>query len=195
MRRALAASLIVVVAFAVGVSVGRLTAPRTNAAPGKASYPGLSELGATQGQWKAQHEADPRSASRFLPPNRDGSDRFINVTFDGGRVSGFIMRFDAETMDETAAKMVMRGELPGDANLVFDSRKYLATLDIDEQCDLLQFRSTTIETLLSHDRGGVVSVVLWSPGPLGDLRAYDPAGITSINVLAAGTLGEIPDEC
>jgi hypothetical protein len=169
--------------------------PKGSGGPG-ADYLGLSELGATEAQWKARHIPDPiHAGTGFFPRNVNGLDRFINVTLEGGRVSGFIMQFDARTLHETAAKVITRQELPADANLVFDSRKYLGTTDIDEQCDLLQFQSAAIGTLFAQDRKGIVSVVVWSPTPQGLLSTYDPASITSINILATGTLGEIPVEC
>jgi len=107
-------------AFAVGFGVGRLTVQRGPGSPGGADYAGLSELGATELQWRAQHAPDPGDAtSTFLPRNLDGMDRFINVSFEGGRVSGFIMSFDARMLDERAAKVIARAELPPDAGLVF----------------------------------------------------------------------------
>jgi hypothetical protein len=194
---ALVTALIFLAAFTFGVGVGRLTAPPNSpASQGGAAYVGLSELGATEGQWRVQHRPDPRDPNaRFLPRNLDGLDGFINVTFESGRVSGFIMQFKSGALDEAAAKVITRGVLPADVRLVFDSRKYLGSTDIDEQCDLLQYQSATIGALFAQHRQGVVSVVLWSPSPQGLLSMYDPASITSINVLATGTLGEIPDEC
>ncbi|MDT5357131.1 MAG: hypothetical protein QOJ56_5663, partial [Mycobacterium sp.] len=115
--RALVTALVVLSAFAVGGSVGRLTAPVTSTVG--ADYPGLSELGATEAQWRAQHGLDPaRGSSSFLPRNIDGLDRFINVAFEGGRVSGFIMQFDGKALDEEGAKLITRAELPSDASLV-----------------------------------------------------------------------------
>jgi hypothetical protein len=130
-----------------------------------------------------------------LPRNVNGLDRFVNVAFEGGRVYGFIMQFDAKKLDETEAKVIARGELPADANLVFDSRKYLASSDIDDQCDLLQFQSAAIGSLIASDRQGVVTVVIWSPGPQGQVSKYNSASITSINIIATGTAGDIPIEC
>lgn len=196
MKRAGVTALIFLVAFIIGLSVVWLTAPPKGSGGPAADYLGLTELGATEAQWKGRHIPDPLHAgSGFFPRNLNGLDRFINVSLEGGRVSGFIMQFDAKTLDETAAKVITRQELPSDANLVFDSRKYLGTTDIDEQCDLLQFQSAAIGTLFAQDRKGIVSVVVWSPSPQGLLRTYDPASITSINILATGTLGEIPVEC
>jgi hypothetical protein len=178
------------------VTIGRLTAaPKSSAAPTPDST-GLTELGATEAQWKAQHMPDAGFGnSSFLPRNLDGLDRFVNVTFESGRVSGFIMQFDTRKVNDVAAKVIARSELPADASLVFESRKYSGTTDIDEQCDQLQYQSATVGKLLEHDRAGIVSIVLWSPSPQGLLRPYDPAGITSINILATGTLGVIPGEC
>ena len=162
----------------------------------RAEYPGLTELGATEAQWRAQHRVDPRGgSSSFLPRNENGLDRFVNVAFEGGRVYGFIMQFDAKTLDETAAKVIALGELPADATLVFDSRKCLASSDIDDQCDLLQFQSAAIGSLIVSDRQGIVTVVIWSPGLQGQVSKYERASITSINILATGTLGDIPIEC
>lgn len=191
---ALVPALIVLTALVVGWGVGRLTAPTTRT--GGAEYAGLSELGATEVQWRAQHKLDPKEGnSSFVPRNLNGHDRFINVAFAGDRVSGFIMQFDANTLDETGAKLITRAELPADASLVFDSRKYVGATDVDEQCELLQYQSAAIGTLFANNRAGVISVVIWSPGPQGQLSKYDPASITSINILAAGTLGFIPTEC
>jgi hypothetical protein len=191
---ALVTALIVLSAFAVGGSVGRLTAPVTTTIG--ADYPGLSELGASETSWRTQHRLDPtRGSASFLPRNVDGLDRFINVAFEGGRVSGFIMQFDGKALDEQGAKLITRAELPPDASLVFDSRKYLGASDIDVQCDLLQYQSDAIGSLFPKNRAGVINVVIWSPGPQGQLSKYDPAGITSINILEAGTLGFIPTEC
>jgi hypothetical protein len=173
-----------------------LTAPQHSAGPNGAGYGELSELGATDVNWNAHHMLDPGSAELgFLPRNLNGLDRFINVTFDHGRVSGFIMQFDPNTLDEAAAKGIARDELPADASLVFESRKYVGATDIDEQCDQLQYQSAAVGALFAQDRTGIISVVLWSPGPQGLLSKYDPAGITSINILATGTLGVIPNEC
>ena len=139
---------------------------------------------------------DPREgSSSFLPRNVNGLDRFVNVAFEDGRVYGFIMQFDAKTLDETAAKVIARGELPADAILVFDSRKYLASSDIDDQCDLMQFQSAAIGSLIASDRQGIVTIVIWSPSPQGQVSKYDRAGITFINFIATGTLGDIPIEC
>ena len=194
--RALVTALMLLAAFAVGFGVGRLTVQRGPGSPGGADYAGLSELGATELQWRAQHAPDPGDAtSTFLPRNLDGMDRFINVSFEGGRVSGFIMSFDARMLDERAAKVIAQAELPPDAGLVFDSRMYLDATDLDEQCDLLQYQSATIGSLFAQDRAGIVSIVLWSPSQQGLLSRYDPASITSINLLATGKLGEIPVEC
>jgi hypothetical protein len=195
-RVALVTALVVLVALIAGVGIWRLTAPQKSPGLGGADYSGLSELGATEAQWNAQHRPDPGSVNTsFLPRNLNGLDRFINVALDHGRVSGFIMQFDAKALDEASAKGVARGELPADASLVLESRKYAGTTDIDEQCDQLQYQSAAIATLFAQDRGGVISIVLWSPSPQGLLRKYDPAGITSINILATGTLGVIPTEC
>ena len=195
-RVALATGLVVLAALIAGAGIWRLTAPQKSPGLHGADYSGLSELGATEVQWKAQHTADPGSAETgFLPRNLNGLDRFINVTFDHGRVSGFIMQFDAKTIDEASAKVMARDELPADASLVFESRKYVDATDIDEQCDQLQYQSEAIGTLFAQDRGGIISIVLWSPSPQGLLSKYDPAGITSINILATGTLGVVPSEC
>ena len=105
------------------------------------------------------------------------------------------MQFDAKTIDEASAKVIARDELPADASLVFESQKYVDTTDIDEQCDQLQYQSEAIGALFAQDRGGIITIVLWSPSPQGLLSKYDPAGITSINILATGTLGVIPSEC
>ena len=193
---ALVITLIVLAALTVGGLVGRLTAHPLSTALPRAEYPGLSELGGTEVQWRAQHKVDPREgSSSFLPRNVNGLDRFVNVAFEDGRVYGFIMQFDAKTLDETAAKVIARGELPADAILVFDSRKYLASSDIDDQCDLLQFQSAAIGSLIASDRQGIVTIVIWSPSPQGQMSKYDRAGITSINFIATGTLGDIPIEC
>lgn len=171
-----------------------MTAPATST--GRAEYSGLSELGATEVQWRAQHKLDTSEGSTsFLPRNLNGLDRFVNVAVEGGRVYGFIMQFDAKTLDEAGAKVIVRGEMPADAHLVSDSRKYLGSSDIDDQCDLLQFQSAAMGSLIASDRQGVVTVVIWSPGPQGQVSKYDKAGITSINVIATGTLGDIPIEC
>jgi len=139
---------------------------------------------------------DPsEGSSSFLPRNRNGLDRFVNVAFEGGRVYGFIMQFDAKTLDETGAKVLVRAELPPDANLVFDNPKYAGASDIDDQCDLLQFQSAAIGSLIASDRQGIVTIVIWSPSPQGQMSKYDRAGITSINFIATGTLGDIPIEC
>ena len=138
---------------------------------------------------------DPsEGSSSFLPRNLNGLDRFVNVAFEGGRVYGFIMQFDARTLDETEAKVIARGELPADANLVFESRKYLSSPDIDDQCDLLQFQSATIGSIVTSDRQGIVTIVIWSPSPQGQVSKYDKGSITSINIVATGSLGDIPTE-
>lgn len=194
-RVALAAGLLVLAALIAGVGVWRLAS--SHESPGlRGADIGLSELGATQANWNAHHTLDPGSTEPgYLPRNLNGLDRFINVTFDHGRVSGFIMQFDPKTLDEAAAKVIAREELPPDAGLVFESRKYVGATDIDEQCDQLQYESAAIGALVAQDRGGIISIVLWSPGPQGLLSKYDPAGITSINILATGALSVIPSEC
>ena len=105
------------------------------------------------------------------------------------------MQFDAKTLDETGAKVIARGELPADANLVFESRKYLSSPDIDDQCDLLQFQSATIGSIVTSDRQGIVTIVIWSPSPQGQVGKYDKGSINSINIIATGSLGDIPIEC
>ncbi|HAM26902.1 MAG TPA: hypothetical protein DCP11_09440, partial [Microbacteriaceae bacterium] len=68
----------------------------------------MTELGATEARWRARHKLDPsEGSSSFLPRNRNGLDRFVNVAFEGGRVYGFIMQFDAKTLDETGAKVLV----------------------------------------------------------------------------------------
>jgi hypothetical protein len=192
----LATGLVVLAALIAGAGIWRLAASQESPRLSGADYSGLSELGATEIIWNAHHTLDPRSAEPgFLPRNLNGLDRFINVTLDHGRVSGFIMQFDPNTLEEASAKVIARGELPADAGLVFESRKYVGATDIDEQCDQLQFQSAAIGALLAQDRGGIISIVLWSPGPHGLLSKYDPDGITSINILATGTPGVIPNEC
>lgn len=195
-RVALAGGLVVLGALIAGVGIWRLTLPQNSTEPRGADYSELSELGATKLQWNAKHTPDPGGTdTSFLPRNLNGLDRFVNVTFDHGRVSGFIMQFDEKTVDEASAKVIALEQLPPDAKLVFESRRYVGTTDVDDQCDQLQYQSTAIGTLLAQDRGGVISVVIWSPTPQGLLSNYDPAGITSINILATGTLGVIPTEC
>jgi hypothetical protein len=184
------------VALIAGAGIWRLTAPQKSPGPRGPDYSGLSELGATEIQWRVQHTSDPGGTNTsFLPRNLDGRDRFVNVGFDHGRVAGLIMQFDAKTLDEASAKVIARQELPADASLVFESRRYMGTTDIDDQCDQLQYQSQAIGTLFAQDRGGIISIVLWSPSPQGVLSKYDPAGITSINILSTGTLGVIPIEC
>ncbi len=193
---ALVIALIVLAALAVGGIAARLIAHPTSTKASPAQYPGLTELGATETQWRAQHKLDPSEGSAsFSPRNLNGLDRFVNVAFEGGRVYGFIMQFDAKTLDEKGAKVLVRTELPSDANLVFDNRKYVGSSDIDDQCDLLQFQSAAIGSLITSDRQGIVTVVIWSPSPQGEVSKYDGASITSINVIATGTLGDIPIEC
>lgn len=188
--------LVALAALFAGVGVWRLTLPQNISEPRGAHVSDFSELGASGLQWSATHTPDPGGAdTNFLPRNLNGLDRFINVAFDHDRVSGFIMQFDARTLDEASAKVIARGELPADAKLVFESRRYVAATDIDEQCDQLQYQSQRIGALFAQDRAGIISIVLWSPSPQGLLSTYDPAGITSINILAAGTLGAIPNEC
>jgi len=174
----------------------RLSAHPARTATAQPQYPDLTELGATEAMWRTNHKLDPaEGGSSFLPRNRSGVDRFVNVAFDGGRVYGFIMQFDAKTLDETAAKVIVRGELPPDATLVFDNKKYVGSSDIDDQCDLLQFQSKAIGSIIPSDRAGIVTVVVWSPSPNGAVSTYDKASITSINFLATGTLGDVPIEC
>jgi hypothetical protein len=187
--------LALIVAGVAGIAV-RLSAHPARTATPQPQYPDLTELGATESVWRTQHKLDPaEGGSSFLPRNRSGLDRFVNVAFDGGRVYGFIMQFDAKMLDETAAKVIVRAELPPDANLVFDSKKYVGSSDIDDQCDLLQFQSVAIGSIIPSDRAGIVTVVVWSPGPHGAVSTYDKGSITSINFIATGTLGDIPVEC
>ena len=189
-------ALIVLAALVVGGIAARLIAHPTSTKAPPVQYPGLTELGATEARWRARHKLDPsEGSSSFLPRNRNGLDRFVNVAFEGGRVYGFIMQFDAKTLDETGAKVLVRAELPPDANLVFDNPKYAGSSDIDDQCDLLQFQSAAIGSLIASDRQGIVTIVIWSPSPQGQMSKYDRAGITSINFIATGTLGDIPIEC
>ena len=193
---ALLIALIVLAALAAGGIAGRLTAHPASKATPQAQYPGLTELGATEAQWRAQHKSDPSGgSSSFLPRNRNGLDRFVNVAFESGRAYGFIMQFDSKTLDEAGAKVLAHAELPPDANLVFDSRKYVGSSDIDDQCDLIQFQSAAIGSLIASDRQGIITIVIWSPSPQGQVSKYDQAGITSINFIATGTLGDIPIEC
>ena len=60
---------------------------------------------------------------------------------------------------------------------------------------MLQFQSAAIGSLIPSDRQGIVTIVIWSPSPQGTVSKYDKASITSINILATGTLGDIPIEC
>ncbi|MEA2629193.1 MAG: hypothetical protein QOJ10_1653 [Chloroflexota bacterium] len=187
--------LALIVAGVAGIAARLSAHPATTATP-PPQYPGLTELGAAEAVWRTQHKLDPaQGSSSFLPRNRNGLDRFVNVAFDGGHVYGFIMQFDAKTLDEVAAKVIVRAELPPDAKLVFDNKKYVGSSDIDDQCDLLQFQSAAIGSVIPSDRQGIVTVVIWSPGPHGEVSKYDKAGITSINLIATGTLGDIPIEC
>jgi hypothetical protein len=59
----------------------------------------------------------------------------------------------------------------------------------------MQFQSAAIGSLIASDRQGVVTIVIWSPSPQGQVSKYDKASITSINLIATGTLGDIPIEC
>ena len=193
---ALVVALIVLAALTIAGIAGRLSPHPASTATPRVGYTGLTELGATEAQWRAHHTLDPaEGGSSFLPRNRNGLDRFVNVAFDGGRVYGFIMQFDSKTLDETAAKVIVRAELPPDAKPVFESRKYLASPDVDDQCDVLQFQSAAIGSLIPSDRQGIVTIIIWSPSPQGTVSKYDKASITSINILATGTLGDIPIEC
>ena len=113
--------LALIVAGVAGIAA-RFSAHPARIATPPPQYPGLTELGATEGLWRTQHKLDPsEGSSSFLPRNRNGLDRFVNVAFDGGRVYGFIMQFDSKTLDETAAKVIVRAELPPDAKPVFES--------------------------------------------------------------------------
>jgi hypothetical protein len=179
-------------AFVLGLDAGRRTAPVTG--DGSSSI-ALMELGATEAQWKASHLQDAHDHSSFLPRNLDGEDRFVGVTYREGRVFGFIIRFDPGTVNEHGAKLLSRAELPVDSRLVFDEPKYVRSSSIDDQCDVLQYQSRTIGGLIKGDGQGVVTAVIWSPDRQGRLSTYEAGNITSISVTAAGTLGEVPEEC
>jgi len=57
------------------------------------------------------------------------------------------------------------------------------------------FRAQRSDRSLQAIAEGIVTIVIWSPSPQGQVSKYDRAGITSINVIATGTLGDIPIEC
>ncbi len=82
----------------------------------------------------------------FLPKQRDGRDRYYAVLYDErGHVDSYSMAF-APSISIQAAKRAIRGELPGDAKLVFDVKR--------AGCEIVQYQSRLVGRAL-HDDGAV----------------------------------------
>lgn len=139
-----------------------------------------TELGADRISWMSHH--------------RSSDPTFRDVAFAAGRVAGFAMHLGDGGIAESAALTVAVKEIPADARLVFDSRKYVSSTDVDDQCDLLQYQSTQLGRVLPEDPMGVIIIRL---GRLTDngFEPYDPHHVTTISIVATGTLNDVPAEC
>ncbi len=139
-----------------------------------------TELGADRITWMAHHRA--------------GDPTFRDVSFAGDRVDGFTMHLGAGGVAEEVARTEAVKEIPADARLVFQRPKYAGTTDPDDQCDLLQYQSTLLARVIPDDPTGVILIHL---GRLTDngLEPYDPNHVTTIVILATGTLNDAPGEC
>ena len=104
------------------------------------------------------------------------------------------MHLGGDGLTEASARADAVTELPTDARLVFERRKYVGMTDPDDQCDLLQYRSTELGRVIPDDPTGVIIIQL---GRLTDngLQPYDPDHIRTISILATGTLNDVPNEC
>jgi len=137
-------------------------------------------------------ERDP--SSDFLPRTASGADRYTGVAIQDGRVYGFVMNFDAGTLDEAHAKQLAMQTVPFDARLVFDEPLHEHAKDSDDQCDILQYQSSVLAVALPSDPDGVVLVTLSDETESG-FQPYDAGSILKVNVLAGGQLGYQPGEC
>jgi len=126
--------------------------------------------------------------------HRSGDPTFRDVSFAVDRVDGFTMQLAGVGVSESVARTEAVNEIPPDARLVFESRKYVGTTDLDDQCDLLQYQSRELGRVLPDDPTGVITIRL---GRLTDsgLEPYDPNHVTTISIVATGTLNDVPGEC
>jgi len=136
-------------------------------------------LGADRSTWTRHHGV--------------GDPILTGVSFAGDRVDGFTMHLGGG-LTEAAARTAAVKAIPTDARLVFERRKYVGTTDSDDQCDLLQYQSAELGRVIPNDPAGVIIIQL---GRLTDngLEAYDPDHVTTISILATGTLNDVPAEC
>ncbi len=139
-----------------------------------------TELGADRVTWMAHHKS--------------GDPTFRDLSFAGDRVDGFTMHLGAGGLGEDAARATAAKEIPPDARLIFESPKYFGSADVDDQCDLLQYQSAELGRVIPHDPSGVIIVQLGRLTGNG-LEAYDRNHVTTISILATGTLNYVPSEC
>jgi hypothetical protein len=162
-----------IAASACGTPAGGQGEPSPPAALG-------TELGTDPATWTAHH--------------RSGDPTFQDLSLAGDRVDGFTMHLGAGGLSEDAARATVVKEIPSDARLIFESPKYVGSADLDDQCDLLQYQSTELGRVIPHDPSGVIIVQLGRLTGNG-LDRYDRDHITTISILATGTLHYIPSEC
>jgi hypothetical protein len=110
----------------------------------------LTGFGATRRDWAAHHVADPNPklvrGCCFLPKQKDGYDRYYNVTYSKGRVDSYGMDFLPRVRASTA-RLLMKEELPPDARVVARAKK--------GTCEQIEYRSATLMKLLGSPIVGV----------------------------------------
>jgi hypothetical protein len=99
---------------------------------------GLTGFGATRAAWNAHHSRDVGYASGccFFPKNSDGSDRYITLEYQSGRVASYEMLFKPAVPRAVALSELHR-DVPSDARRVWDVKR--AT------CEFVEYRSRALK--------------------------------------------------
>lgn len=152
---------------------------------------GLTGFYATRAAFAARHGpplGDPPGAA-YGPRLPHGGTHIAQVSYSGGRVTGFTLQYDPSVPFEQAHREVLSA-LPDDARLVFDTRK--------NACEMVEYDSAQIakligpvretpakkkiDKLLGRRLPGLILVAYYS-GQGG--TAYRPNAVTSV-VFAPG---------
>jgi hypothetical protein len=116
----------------------------------------LTGLGATFAAWTAHHQVDPNRADFFLPFLNDGLDRYTQVLCTAsGRIVAYHLNF-IPPITLAAGRRALRGELPADAIVVYDT--------VRDGCQHIQYRSAALTRALGQaDPDGVADATIILP--------------------------------
>jgi hypothetical protein len=135
----------------------------------------LTGLGATQMYWQAHHKADPTFLNAYdpdpsLPPiGGHPGPRYVEVTFAGGLVSTYTLRFPRGTSSTDALTQV-RDQFPADATIMWHTTY--------PQYSLTELSSPTLGRTMGAADGdtlGRIMVVFDSDAETGD--SYRPGDV------------------